>query len=158
MSFKDYLKFGDILYFKARFYNASLNNNSYLTDYIISVRIVSNKLVLYKKNFTTNSSGMIEIFISSYSNLTIGFNLIIFTALGNQFFKELYFEFELLVNSFTFKESNSKNTKKIDNSLKIELISVISVISILVVISLLIYYNNIKRVRHKNLSDITFKY
>jgi len=158
IGFKDYLNFGEALHFKARFYNTSLNNNSYLTNHIISLKIISNNFVFYKKNYTTNSSGMIEIFVSSYSNLTIGLNLIRFTALSNQFFKELFFEFELLIQSPTFKESNSKNPKKIENSLQIELISLISIISLLVVISLLIYYNNTKRVRYKNLSEITFKY
>lgn len=159
IGFKDYLNFGEVLHFKARFYNTSLNNNSFLTNHIISLKIISKNFVFYKKNYTTNSSGIIEIFVSSYSNLTIGLNLIIFTALSNQFFKELYFEFELLIQSPTFEDPNSKNPKKIENSLQLELISLISIISLLVVISLIIYYNNTKRrVRHKNLSEITFKY
>ena len=159
ISFKDYLNFGEVLHFQARFYNTSLNNNSFLTNHIISLKIISNNFVFYKKNYTTNSSGTIEIFVSSYSNLTIGLNLIIFTALSNQFFKESYFEFELLIQSPTFEDPKSKNPKKIENSLQLELISLISIISILVVISLLIYYNNTKRrVRHKNLEEITFKY
>jgi len=159
IDFKDYLNFGEVLHFKARFYNTSLNNNSFLTNYIISLKIISNNFVFYKKNYTTNSSGIIEILVPSYSNLTTGLNLIIFTALSNQFFNELVFEFELLIQSPTSKELNSKNPKKIENSLQIELISLISIISLLVVISLLIYYNNTKRrVRYKNLSEITFKY
>ena len=159
ISFKDYLNFGEVLHFQARFYNTSLNNNSFLTNHIISLKIISNNFVFYKKNYTTNSSGTIEIFVSSYSNLTIGLNLISFTALSNQFFKESYFEFELLIQSPTFEDPKSKNPKKIENSLQLELISLISIISLLVVISLLIYYNNTKRrVRHKNLAEITFKY
>ena len=156
INFRKSLTFGEVLHFKARFYNTSLNYDTYLTDYIISLEIISNNFVLYKKNYTTNSSGMIEIFVSSYSNLTIGLNLLIFTA---KLFEELYFEFEILIQSPILKESNSKNPKKIEDSLQLELISLISIISLLVVISLLIYYNNTKRrVRHKNLSEITFKY
>ena len=153
---KDSLNFGENLHFKARFYNTTFNSVTNLTDHIISLKIISNNFVLYKKNYTTNSSGMIEIFVSSYSNLTIGLNLIIFTA---KFFEELYFEFEILIQSPILKESNSKNRKKIENSLQLELISLISIVSLLVVISLLIYYNNTKRrMRYKNLSEITFKY
>ena len=37
---------------------------------------------------------MIEIFVISYSNLTLGLNLIIFTALSDQFLNELYYEFK----------------------------------------------------------------
>ena len=156
---KDSLNFGENLHFKARFYNLSSNNNSYLTNHLISLKIISNNLVIYKKNYTTNSSGMIEIFVLSDTNLTIGLNLIIFTALSNPFFNKLYFEFELLIQSPTFKELNSKNPKKIENSLQIELIALISIFSLLVVISLLIYYSNTKRrVKYKNISEITFKY
>ena len=156
---KDYLNFGENLHFIAQFYNQSLNDNSYLTDHLISLKIISNNLVIYKKNYTTNSSGMIEIFVASDSNLTTGLNLIKLTALGNQFFNELYFEFELLIQSPTFKELNSKDPKQIEDSLQIELIALISIFSLLAVISLLIYYNNTKRrVRHRNLSEITFKY
>ncbi len=156
INFREFLNFGEDLHFKARFYNTTFNSVTNLTDHIISLKIISNNFVLYKKNYTTNSSGMIEIFVSSYSNLTIGLNLIIFTV---KFFEELYFEFEILIQSPILIESNSKNRKKIENSLQLELISLISIISILVVSSLLIYYNNTKRrVRHKNLSEITFKY
>ena len=156
ISFRKFLTFGEVLHFKARFYNTTFNSVTNLTDHIISLKIISNNFVLYKKNYTTNSSGMIEIFVSSYSNLTIGLNLLIFTA---KLFEELYFEFEILIQSPILKESNSKNPKKIEDSLQLELISLISIISLLVVISLLIYYNNTKRrVRHKNLSEITFKY
>jgi len=158
IGFPNYLNFGEDLYFKARFYNVSINNYSYLSNYIISLEIISDNIISFRKNYTTNSSGMIEIFVFSYSNLTLGLNLIIFTALSDQFLNELYYEFKLIIHSPTLKESNSKNPKGTENPLQIEFISLISIISLVVVISLLIYYNNTKRVKHKNLSEITFKY
>jgi len=158
IGFTDHLNYGEDLYFKARFYNTSSNNNFYLINHLISLTITTDKFILYKSNYTTNSSGIIEILIASYTNLTIGLNVIIFMISSDKFFKESFFEFELFVESPTHQEPNSKKSKNTENSLQVILISFISIFSFMLVISLVIYYNKTKRVRHKNLSDITFKY
>lgn len=159
IDFTNHIRHGENICFKARFYNTSLNNNSNLINYLISFKVISNEIILYKNNYTTNSSGIIEIFISSLTNLTVGLNYLIFTISGNEIYNDSNFEFKLFVELLTLQESNSKKSnKKNDNSLHTTVISFISIISLSFMILFLIYYNNTKRTKQHDLTEITFKY
>ncbi len=158
IGFRNHKEHGENLHFKIRFYNTSLINNSYLIDYIVSFKIIANQIILYKEVFTTDSFGIIEINISSLTNLSVGVNNLIFTISGNNLYNSLTFGFELYVNLLQ-KESNQKKSKESnDKYSEISIISLISISSLLLVLLLGLYFYNIKGTRQKNLTEVTFKY
>jgi len=123
------MNYGEILQFKARFY--SLKNNTNLINYIITVKIVSKSKTLYIKNFTTNSSGIIEVLIPPFENLTIGTNYLMFEIKGNNFFESSTFEYELFIETQLEEESDSKDSQsEIKNENSFVMISLISMLSI----------------------------
>lgn len=129
IDFQPNLNYEEILHFKARFY--SLENNSNLVNHIITVKIVSESKILYIKNFTTNFSGIIEVLIPPFENLTIGPNYLMFEIKGNSFFESSTFEYELFIETQLEEESDSKDSQsEIKNENSFVMISLISMLSI----------------------------
>ena len=145
LGFRNHIKHGENLDFKVRFYNGSLTNDSYLVNYTVSFKIISNQITLFKKNYITDSSGIIEIFI--HSNLSIGANLLIFTISENKLYNGKQFECELYVDLFSNQESSHENSNKKQSDTS-EIIVVASISSLMAIIFLL-YFNYAKRIKIK---------
>lgn len=160
IGFPSNIKYGELLQVKAVFYDISSENMSYLANHLISFKIISNGIITYRNNFTTNSSGMIEIIIPSI-NLTKGINILIFEIKSDKFYNNLNYEekIRIIVNSeIQHKEVSKEKDAKDNNLLQLSVFSFISVLSISLLILALIYYNNIKKARQQYLGDITIKY
>jgi len=158
IDFNQNLNYGDILQFKARFY--SLENNSDLINHLINVKVVSNNVIHYIKNFTTNSFGIIEVLIATAENITFGvYNLIIEVA-GNIYYKKSTFEYQILIDSNLDKDSgiNDSQSKEQDKDHLNILPFIFSILSISILAFLIFYHSNIKRTKQKDLADLTFKY
>ena len=153
-----YINPGQQLQFKAVFYNISLDNESYLVNYIIFFKIISKGIPTYRNNFTTNSSGMVQIIVPS-GNLTAGINILIFEIRDNKFYNNLILEQIIYVQLSTFEDTESEGDgSKGDNSINQSVLTIISILSISILIFTLILYNSLKRTKPKKLVDITFKY
>ena len=158
IDFDNHIKYGENLHFGARFYNTSIGSNSYLINQSTLLKIISNDIILYSNNFTTNSSGIINIFISS-NNLTLGLNYVIFIIEDNPLFNASNFKYELFVESSIIQETDSKEkVKKTNESFQIKIMSLISIIGVSLLIGFLIYFNNIKRTKQQKLADLTFRF
>ena len=160
IGFPSNIIFGEPLQVKAVFYDVSTENTTYLANHLISFKIFSNGIITYRNNFTTNSSGMIEIIIPSI-NLTKGINILVFEIKSDKFYNNLNYEekIRIIVNSEIQYEEISKETDAKDNNLlQLSVFSFISVLSISILILALIYYNNIKKARQQYLGEITIKY
>jgi len=134
--------YGDMFDFTAKFFYSK--NDSVLSNYMINVKIKSKNQILYSKNFSTNSSGLIYVLIPN-NNLTIGENILIFNVMENIFHYNSSHEYQLTVNVLTnSSDSNEKNSEtNIDLS---ELIySIISIASILSVVFLFFLYAYLKK-------------
>ena len=158
IDFKRNINYGDILQFKARFYCSE--NNSNLANHLISVKIVSNKVIHYTNNFTTNSSGIIEIIIPTFENITIGIYNIKFEVIGNKFYDDSTFEYQLYVGSILYKEASidGTNSKDQDNLYSNILPIIFSILSISLLAFIIIYHSNLKKTKQKDLADLTFKF
>jgi len=95
IGFTDNIAYGDDLIFKAKFYDEL--NNSELINQTILFKINSSNLIVYQNNFTTNASAMIEITLSSNSNLKLGLNNLIFVLNNNKIYNDKSFNFNLFV-------------------------------------------------------------
>ncbi len=158
IDFKQNINYGDLLQFKARFYSSDDNIN--LTNHIINVKIVSNEGIHYTNNFTTNSSGMIEIIISNFENITIGIYNLIFEIYSDKFYTDSTFEYQLIIGSIRNDESGiESNNSETQENTTINFIPIIfSILSISVLGFLIFYHNNIKKAKQKDLADLTIKY
>jgi len=158
IDFKRNINYGDILQFKARFYCSE--NNSNLANHLITVKIVSNKGIHYTNNFTTNSSGIIEIIIPTFENITIGRYNIKFEVIGTKFYDDSTFEYQLYVGSILYKEPSidGTNSKDQDNLYSNILPIIFSILSISLLAFIIIYHSNIKKAKQKDLADLTFKF
>jgi len=153
-----YINIGQQLQFKAVFYNISLDNKSYLVNYTIFFKIVSKGIPTYHNNFTTNSSGMIQIMVPS-DNLTAGINTLRFEIRDNKFYNDLILEHIIYVKLSTFESSKSEGDgSKGENSIEHSVVTIISILTISILVFTIILYNSKKRTKPKKLVDITFKY
>ena len=154
------IKYGEVLRVRAVFYDISQGNESYLTNYLIAFAIISNGIITFDSNFTTNSSGMIEIEIHP-TNLTKGKNFLIFEITGNQFYNNLIFENMIVItvdSEIQDEKFSEEQVSQEDNLLQLSIVSFITVLSISFLILGLICYNNIKKSKKQDLVDITFRY
>ena len=153
-----YINYGDDLQFTAVFYNISQDNKSYLVNWKIFFRIVSEGIITYNNSYITNSSGKIMIKVASI-NLTLGSNILIFEIDVNKFYDNLVYEHTLYVKSDTIRDKNSEGDgSKGDNSIIFSVVSIISILSISILALYIIFYSYMKRTKPKNLLDLTFKY
>jgi len=154
--------YGEILQFRAIFYNISLDNETYLVDYLINFRVISNETIIYQRELTTNSSGMIEVIVPA-DNLSIGINFLVFEISNNKFYNDLIYEQTIYVNlgsdeRISTKDESSKQNKKQINSLQLSIISIVSILSILLFILTFIIYRNSKRTKPQNLVELSIRY
>ncbi len=147
IGFKNHIKYGEDMSFKVRFYNGSLTHDSYLVNHSVEFKIISNQIILFKKDYITDSSGIIEIFIPSITNLSIGANSLISTILENKLYNSKQFEFEFYIDIFSNHESNHENSNKKQSDLS-EIIVVASISSLMAILFLL-YLNYAKRIKLK---------
>ncbi len=141
IGFKNHINYGENINFKVRFYNGSLTD-SYLVNHSVSFKIISKQITLFKKDYITDSSGIIEIFIPSITNLSIGGNSLIFTISENKLYYITQFECELYVDLISNQESNHESSNK--NQSDLSEIIVVASISSLVAIIFLLYFKRIK--------------
>lgn len=158
IDFKPNIEYGDVLQFKARFYSSE--NNSNLANHLISVSILSDNIIRYTNNFTTNSSGMIEIIIPTSENITIGRYNLKFEIMGDTFYEKSSFEYQLSVVSKLENESSLESTdsKEKDNIYSNILPFIFSILSISLLALLIIYHSNFKKTKQKDLADLTFRF
>ncbi len=147
IEFKRHINYGEDVSFKVRFHNGSITEDSYLVNHSVSFKIISNQIILFKKDYITDSSGIIEIFIPSITNLSIGANSLIFTISETKLYNSTRFECELYVDFFSNHESNHENSNK--NQSDYSEIIVVASISSLMAIIFLLYFNYAKRIKIK---------
>ena len=152
------IQYGEILQVRAIFYNISLDNETYLVDYLINFRVTSNDLITYQRELTTNSSGMIEVIIPA-NNLSIDINVLVFEISNNKFYNGLIYEQTIYVNlgSDEIISTRDDSSKK-NNSLQLSIISIVSILSILLFILTFIIYRNSKRTKPQNLVELSIRY
>lgn len=158
IEFNPNLRLGDIFSFKVKFFFPE--NNSNLINYIITVKLRSEELYFYERNYTTDSFGIIEINMSLSENFTVGEIILIFEITEDQYFYETKFEFKLSIEPNMNEDLGSKNpeSENNDDSNAITISLILSVISISFLAVLLIYHTNLKKSKGHNLADLTFKY
>ena len=158
IDFNPNLKLGEELQFKAHFYFDEKDIN--LINYIITVKLRSENLYFYEKNYTTDSFGVIEINTSISENLTVGEIILLFEIIEDQYFYGTQFEFKLSIEPSINEDLGSKNPDSEDNDDRniITISLILSVLSISFIAILLIYHTNLKRSNGHNLADLTFKY
>lgn len=83
IGFKDFIKYGELFAFKARFYDEQ--NNSLPHNQLINFKVFSNNSLVYHSNFTTDHSGTIEIYLLP-SHLKIGLNLLLLSLSNNSIY------------------------------------------------------------------------
>jgi len=116
IGFEDRLKFGENLEFTAKFYdNSSIKQDLYLVNQTISFKIQFNSIILYQSNYTTNHTGVITVFLSSITDLKIGYNNLVFILKNHNTYNNSKFIYCLLVeknpvfiNILDFKENITK--------------------------------------------------
>ncbi len=158
IDFNPNLKLGEELQFKARFHFDE--NSTNLINYIITVKLRSENLYFYEKNYTTDSFGVIEINITISENLTVGEIILLFEIIEDQYFYGTQFEFKLSIEPCINEDLGSKNPDSEDNDDRniITISLILSVLSISFLAIFLIYHTNLKRSNGHNLADLTFKY
>jgi len=78
-----------------KFYDEFLENSTFLYNQSVFFIISVNNSVLFQNNFITNYLGIIEITISSVSQLSIGLNRLTFKFLQNKVFNDTLFQYEI---------------------------------------------------------------
>jgi hypothetical protein len=154
--FKNEILYGDDLDFTARFFSMSNGNN--LTTQLISFSLILNDLILYSDNYTTNSSGMIKIFIPFNENLILGDYVLIFKVIGNKFYNSSKFEYNLYINLENHNDSFNKNIKSNADFYFLDFFFFISILSFISISSLMVYFRFFKKSKMICLKDVVFKY
>ena len=98
LGFRDRIKYGEDLTFKAKFYDEFIENNSFLNNQSILFMISVNNSIIFQYNFTTNHLGIIEICISSVVHLNMGLNKFTFNFLQNKVYNDSIFQYEILLD------------------------------------------------------------
>ncbi|TFG14536.1 MAG: hypothetical protein EU535_03175 [Promethearchaeota archaeon] len=159
LDFSPNMNYEDELTFKARFY--FLENNTNLVNSLIMVKFLHVDLILYEKNYTTDSFGIIEFNLSISENLMVGNVILLLKIIGNVYFYDSEFEFQLSIYLNENANGNSKSSDLEDDNYDdyINMIFfILTIICISLVAFLLIYHNNFKKPKRQNLADLTFKY
>ncbi|MFX0042024.1 MAG: hypothetical protein ACFE8L_03850 [Candidatus Hodarchaeota archaeon] len=97
IGFRDHMRLGENHSFNVRFFDSSSDNSSNIINQEILFKIISNNSLLSQRNFTTNQTGMFEIFISSISHLRLGQNILIFEILNSKIYNNTEFMYEILL-------------------------------------------------------------
>lgn len=162
IGFDNHLKYNKGLNFGARFYNTSYGSGYYVRNQQILFEILlENFTIIFSRNYFTNGTGEVEIFVLNIKNLSVGINYLQFTVIDNQFFKSEVFQFEFYfeVRPAIILDLKEDKKEKKDNS-EINQVLVVSVsltVSVSFGIILFLYYRNMKK-KPRDLQEITFKY
>ena len=159
LDFSPNMNYEEKLHLKAKFY--FLENNTNLVNYLIMVKFLHVDLILYEKNYTTDSFGIIQINLSISENLKVGNVILLLKIIGNKFFYDSEYEFQLSIylNDNAHGGSRSSDLEDDNYGDYINMISfILTIISISLIAFLLIYHNNFRKQNRQNLTDLTFKY
>ncbi len=96
IGFKDKMTFGENLEFEARFFDSETSSN--LINKSIMLEIISNNITNFQGNYTTNSSGNIRLNLSTYEQLNVGVNNLLFSAKSDTIYNKAIFSYEIMVN------------------------------------------------------------
>ncbi len=96
IGFKDKMIFGENLEFEARFFDSETSSN--LINKSIMLEIISNNITNFQGNYTTNSSGSIRLNLSTYEQLKVGVNNLLFSAKCDTIYNKAIFSYEITVN------------------------------------------------------------
>jgi hypothetical protein len=163
IEYSDFIKYGDDLNIRARFYNTSISSEYFVSDQQILFEIVlQNSTAVFSKFYITNSTGEFKSFIPNVRNLSIGVNHLRFTIVDNHFFNsdifkyEFYFQTKPVVENLTSEEDEKENKESsgIDQTI---IISLSLVASALIGIVLFLHFNNMKK-KPIDMHEITFRY
>lgn len=95
--FRDHMRVGENLSFNVRFYDLTSDNSSNLINQEILFEIISNNSLLHRVNFTLNQMGIIEVSISSITDLRLGRNFLIFKIINTDIYNNTEFIYEILL-------------------------------------------------------------
>lgn len=121
--YRDHIEFGECLYLNVKFSDESSENSLNIINQTIKFMISFNNLIIHQCNYTTNNSGVISVFISSFTHLKVGQNFLIFSVLNNSVFNNSIFIYELYVekNPIFVDILRFNEDLKEDDDLEIEL-------------------------------------
>lgn len=123
IGYKDHLKYGECLNITANFYENSSGNENYLINYTIDFMIYFNDLLRQQYSYTTNSSGIIDLCLSTITDLTLGQNYIIFSIMDDRIYNDTKYIYEVNVdkNHLIVDIINYNDTLNKDEDLVIKL-------------------------------------
>ena len=98
IGYRDPIKYGECLYLRARFYDNSSGSIRYLINHTIELVISFNNITKQRYTYTTNTSGMIGVSLSSITDLTIGQNFLVFSVIDNKIYNNTKFIYELFID------------------------------------------------------------
>jgi hypothetical protein len=98
IGYRERIKVGENLFFKAIFYDKITNETQFLTNQTIELKISSNDLILHQFNYTTNMSGIINIQLFSPTHLKLGLNYLIFSISENSLYNDSRLIYEVYVD------------------------------------------------------------
>ncbi|MFX1500741.1 MAG: hypothetical protein ACFFDH_07230, partial [Promethearchaeota archaeon] len=97
VGFRDHLKYGECLNFIAKFYENDLLNNSNLINHTIDFMISFNDIISHEYSYITNSSGVIDLSLSTITDLELGQNFLIFSIRENRIYNDTKFIYGIYV-------------------------------------------------------------
>jgi hypothetical protein len=93
--FKNNINYGENMIFDASFYDSSSEGQDLtLNNQTILFKVISNNNMIYQNNYTTNLTGVINLFLNSKNDLKLGDNKLIFTFKDNKIYNDSKFIFE----------------------------------------------------------------
>ncbi len=96
IEFHNRIDFGESLNLKAQFFDET-NHSILLKNQEVIFKSISNKAVIFSKNFTTNDLGIISINLSTIEHLELFQNYILFSIKNNENYNDTDFLFEIYV-------------------------------------------------------------
>lgn len=117
IGFEEFLKYGEDLRFEARFFdNSTTEHKLDQINQTVHFEIMFNNIIIYQQNYTTNKTGMINIFLSSIHHLKLGSNKLMFTLSNNMIFNDSKFYYYVFIEKnpvfidiMNFQDSLTKN-------------------------------------------------
>ncbi|MFX0136497.1 MAG: hypothetical protein ACFFDN_22850 [Candidatus Hodarchaeota archaeon] len=153
--FKNVIRYGEVLYIKATFYNTTGQNRIELENYQIHFEVSSEGTVTFNRTYITNSSGMIEPISLNKSMVSIGVNILSFTMKNDTFFNDLDYDLSLVVTETKVSQALSESSNK-DNGEKepnpiFLLIITIALISVGIIVPTSIFKQKVKKGKKKSI-------
>ncbi|MFX1377764.1 MAG: hypothetical protein ACFFA4_01605 [Promethearchaeota archaeon] len=123
IGYKDQIKVGEDLSLIAKFYSKFSEHNQLLINQTIDFMVSFNDLIIYQKNYMTNSSGVIQIYLISLKHLKLGKNILTFSITNNNLYNDSKFVYEIYVDKYdlVIEVVDFNNRIEIDEDLDIKL-------------------------------------